>query len=237
MKKALVFVLAIFFLVGTFQTSFAKKEKTGKVKDNVFTDSKFEYHLEFLKNWKLKTENEPSLVRATLMKKNYQVDKSRRFSGHETNVPTIIIMADTTSLSLEEFKDEFLKEKPQIKNIDKYRMKFEFLTNSELLQEREILVDSIPAHILTFRKPYLITVANPTDKGSYRDEVRSDYDDPGVRNPEDSEKLVEDFIAGHLLFFKKGNEIYVIHFSCERQFIVENHREFTTIMDKWKFKE
>jgi len=223
MKRTVIFILATFFLVGAFQTSLAKKVKTGKVKGNVFADKKFVYQLTFLENWKLSTEKEPSMVRATLMKKNYQVDKSLRFSGYEVSVPTIIIMADTTSLSLEQFKKGFMEEseKIKIKNSGEYKLKLEFLTNSELLQEKEILVDSIPAYILTFKKKYFKTVYDPT-RGA---------------TPEGTEKIVEDFVAGHIVLFKKEKNIYVVHFSCERQYIGPNHREFTNIMSGWKFKE
>ncbi len=236
MRKTIILILALVFLFASFQTSFAKKEKTGKVKGNVFTDEKFEYQLTFLENWKLKTEKEPSLVRATLMKKNYQVDKSTRFGGYEVNIPTIILLADTTSFSLEQFKIELLKESKKIKNLDKYKLKLEFLTNSELLQEREILIDSLPAYILTFKKQYFKTAGDAT-KGSDRDEMSTVYDLPSAGSPEASEVIVEDFIAGHIVFFKKENNIFLVHFSCERQFIGPNHREFTNIMSGWKFEE
>lgn len=221
MRKTTIFILALFFLFAIFQTSFGKKEKTGKVKGNVFTDKKFGYQLTFLENWKLSTEKEPSLVRATLMKKNYQVDRSTRFGGYEVNIPTIIILADTTSLSLEDFKKALLEESKKIKNLDKYKMKLEFLTNSELLQERETLVDSIPAFILTFKKGYFKTTVDQTR---------------GI-TPEGTEVIVEEFIIGHIVFFKKEKNIFLVHFSCERQFIGPNHREFTNIMNGWEFKD
>lgn len=223
MRKTTIFILALFFIFANFQISFGKKEKTGKVKGNVFFDKKFGYQLTFLENWKLSTEKEPSLVRATLMKKNYQVDRSTRFGGYEVNIPTIIILADTTSLSLEEFKNAILQEskKIKIKNLDEYTLKLEFLINSELLQQREILVDSIPAFILTFKKRYFKTSI---------DETRG-------MTPEGTEVIVEEFIAGHIVFFKKEKNIFLVHFSCERQFIGPNHREFTNIMSGWEFKD
>lgn len=220
--------MVFWFLVGILivtipDLSWAKKQKTGKVKGNTFTDSKFAYELSFLKNWKLKDEKEPSLLRASLMKKNYQIDRiSSLQSRGEFNIPTILILADTTSLSIEEFKKAlFADGTKKIKNKDDYTLALEFLIGSEVMQESEILVDSIPARILTMRKPFERVVKDPTR----------------IRDPLGSARIINEFLLGYLLFFKPDRNIFLIQFSCERQFFAVNHEEFTRIMQGWEFKK
>ena len=222
MKKVITLILMGIFLVSISHLSWAKKQKTGKVEDHVFIDSKFAYQLSFLKNWKLKDEKEPSLLRASLMKKNYQIDQLSKQNRGEFNIPTIQIMADTTSLSTEEFKKELFAEKPKrIKNKDDYAITLEFLTGSEIMDESETLVDSIPAKILTMRKPFERLVTDPTM----------------VNDPLGDKRLVNDFLIGYILLFKQHKNIYLVHFYCERQFFGNNHEEFVKIMEGWKFKK
>jgi len=221
-KRITSVVLTIILLISISDLSWAKKQKTGKVKDHTFFDSKFAYELSFLKNWKLKDEKEPSLLRASLVKKNYRVDPLSKSSREEFNIPTILVFADTSSLSFEEFKNALFDENTRkIKNRDKYAVALEFLTGSEIMKESEILVDSIPAKIITMRKPFERMVEDPTK----------------TRSPMGSLRIINDFLLGYLLFFKHNKNIFVIHFSCERQFFGVNHEEFIKIMDGWRFKE
>lgn len=223
MKRIIFWLLVGILIVTISDLSWAKKQKTGRVKGNTFTDSKFAYELSFLKNWKLKDEKEPSLLRASLMKKNYQIDRiSSLQSRGEFNIPTILILADTTSLSIEEFKKALLADgTKKIKNKDDYTLALEFLMGSEVMQESEILVDSIPARILTMRKPFERVVKDPTR----------------TRDPLGSARIINEFLLGYLLFFKHDRNIFLIQFSCERQFFAVNHEEFTKIMQGWEFKK
>jgi hypothetical protein len=222
MKKIILVFLVGILIVSISHLSWAKKQKTGRVDKNTFTDSKFGYELTFLSNWKLKEEKEPSLLRASLMKKNYQIDRLSETSPSEFNIPTITIMADTTSLSVEEFKKALLTENTKkIKNRDDYAIKLDFLIGPEIIKETEILVDSIPARILSMRKPFERVVEDPTL----------------IHSPYGSQRIVNDHLLGYLLLFKHNERIYVIHFSCERQFFGNNHNEFTKIMEGWRFEK
>ncbi len=222
MKKVITLALMGILLVSISNLSWAKTQKTGEVKDHTFIDSKFKYELTFLSNWKLKDEKEPSSLRAILMKKNYQIDRiSSLQSRGDINIPTILILADTTSLSVEEFKQAlFVEESKKIKNREAYTLTLDFLTGSEIIEESKLLVDSIPANVFTMRKPFERVVKDPTR----------------TNDPLGSGRVINDFIIGYLLLFKYAQNIYVIHFSCERQFFGNNHEEFIKIMEGWRFK-
>ena len=220
-KKTFFLVLLGLLILSLPFVSWAKKEKTGKVKGNTFTDSKFGYQLTFLPNWKVKDEKEPSLVRANLTKKNYEIDWRIRVSRFEFNIPTILILADTTHLPLEDFSQAILAEDPKkISNKDEYRLRLDFLTGSEIVMESKTFVDSIPARILTMRKPFERAVDDPTQS----------------RSPLGSVRIIEEFLVGYLVVFKYEKNVYVVQLSCERQFFGINHEEFTKIMEGWKFR-
>lgn len=222
MRKIITLVLMGVLLVSVPDLCWAKKQKTGKVKGNTFTDSKFAYALSFLKNWKLKDEKEPSLLRASLMKKNYQIDPRSRISRSDFNIPTILVLADTTSLPLEEFRTAlFTEDGEKIKNKKEYQLRLDFLTGSEMVQESETLVDSIPARILTMRKPFERALDDITQ----------------ARSPLGSVRIITEFLVGYLVVFKHKNNVFVAQLSCERQFFGTNHEEFTRIMEGWKFKK
>ena len=220
--KKICFLIFIFSLILTiFPLSFAKKKSTGKVEGNVFSDERFGYSLTFLSNWKLKTEKEASLIRATLTKRNYEVDRSTRFASYEVTIPTIIIMADSTTLSLDEFSELLIESPKKLTRGEEYRLKLDFLTDAEKVEEKEFLMDSVSAKMLIFRKKYLKTIEDPQELSA----------------PEAGNVFVEESIVGYLLLFKNATNVFVIQFSCERQFLTPNRREFTTIMEGWRFKK
>jgi hypothetical protein len=220
--KRIYFLILVFSLILTiFQLSFAQKKRTGEVEGNVFTDKAFGYSLTFLSNWKLRTEKEPSLVRATLTKRNYEVDRSTRFASYEVTIPTIVIMADSTALSLEEFSELLFKNPKKLNKGEEYRLKLDFLTGAEKVEEKEILVDSLRTKMMAFRKRYLKAVEDPRK----------------LSTTGEGNVIVEEFISGYLLLFKRGTNIFVVQFSCERQFIAPNQQEFTAIMEGWRFKK
>jgi hypothetical protein len=221
MKKVVFLVLLGLLIFSVPDLSWAKKEKTGKVKGNTFTDSKFGYQLTFLSNWKLKDEKEPSLVRASLTQKNYEMDPGSRISRSDFNIPTILILADTTSLPLEEFREAlFTQDTKKISNRDEYHLRLDFLSGSEIVKESEALVDSIPAKILTLGKPFERALDDPTQ----------------THAPLGSVRIIKEFLAGYLVVFKYEKNVYVVQLSCERQFFGVSHEEFTRIMQGWRFQ-
>ena len=193
---------------------FAKKKKTGEVKKNVYTDSKFGFQITALRNWKVKTQKEPSLLRVFMTQKNYKVSRTRGASQQTTAIPTILILADTTSLSLAEVESCLFYKGKKLKNKDDYMMKLDLIPNSEYLGMGDVMIDSLPARMYTLQQKYKKTVDDPRQR----------------RSPMGSTVIIEDFLAGHVILFKKENRIYVVQFSCEREFFAPTNEEFQKII-------
>ena len=130
---SIVIIISIFLFV--FQLSWAKKEKTCKIEKDILTDEKFCYQLNVLSNWKIKLEKEPSLVRSTLTMKNYP---AATVSEGDVLIPTIIICADTTSLSLQQIEDYLIMDKGNFGNKDEYLKNLESIATYEFINNDSI---------------------------------------------------------------------------------------------------
>jgi len=219
--KKLTIVVASFFLLFLSATGSFAKEKTGEVKDNTYTDSKFGFQITGLQNWKVKKEGEPSLVRVFMTQKNYKVSTVPGASKYNTAIPTILVLADTTSLSLEQVDTCLIKTGKGLDNQDDFAIKLDLIRNSEIVEFHDIAVDSITAREYVLKKPYKKT-----------------GEDPRVRDPIfGSQVIIEDFLAGRVILFKKGRNLFVVQFSCEREFFYPNDSEFQKIIGSWKFMD
>jgi len=221
MKKLLVLSIIFFFVILSATNSYPKAEKTGKAEKNIYTDSKFSFQITGLKNWKVKTQKEPSLVRVIMTQKNYKVSSIPGASRYTTTVPSILVLADTTSLSLKQVEKCLLQDGKLLQNKADFIIKLDLIPNSEHLAIHDVIIDSVPAIDNTIKQPYKKTGEDIRE----RDPIYG------------SSVIIQDFLAGHVILFKKGKNIYVVQFSCEREFYYPTNSEFQKIIGSWKFTE
>jgi hypothetical protein len=218
MRKLMILGMTLLFAISATTPSLAG-DKTGEVKDNVFTDSKFGFEITGLQNWKVKKQDEPSLVRVLMTQKNYKVSSIPGASKYTTTIPSILVLAGTTSLSLEEVEKCLFKDEEGLADKEDFLIKLDLIVNSECLEIHDLTVDSIPARDYILKQPYKKT-----------------GEDPRVRDPiYGSQVIIQDFLAGHVILFKKGKTIFVVQSSCEREFFYPTDSEFQKIIGSWKF--
>ena len=221
MRKIVIVVLILAFTLCNATGPFAKPKKTGEVNKNVYTDSEFGFRITGLDNWKVKNQKEPSLLRLIMTQKNYKVSSIPGASKYTTAIPTVLILADTTSLSLEEVEQCLLGEGKALDNQDEFMIKLDLISNSENLEVHDVAIDSVPARDYILKQPYKKT-----------------GEDPRVRDPIfGSSVIIQDFLAGHVIVFKRGNYLYVVQSSCEREFFYPTDSEFQKMMATWEFTE
>lgn len=221
MKKLFVLAIMLVFVFLGAPHSYAKANKTGEVEKNVYTDSKFGFQITGLENWKMKAEKEPSLVRTVLTQRNYKTSTIAGASKYTTEIPTILVLADTTSLSLKQVEESLLQKGELLQNRDEFKIKLDMLFNSEYLEINEVVIDSIPAVDYILKQTY-----------------KKIGEDIRVKDPiNGSSVIIKDFLAGHILLFKKGEFIFVVQFSCEREFYYPVNSEFQKIIESWKFSQ
>ena len=218
MKKLAGLLIALTLLLAGASGSFAKAEKTGEVEENVYTDSKFGFQITGLDNWKVKADKEPSLARVVMTQKNFKVSSIPGADKHTTSIPTIIILADTTSLTLEQFEESLMGKGKLLQNKEEFMLKLDLLPNSETLETHDVTIDSVPSRDHTLKQPYKKT-----------------GEDLRINDPiHGSDVIIKDFVAGHVIIFKKGKSIFVVQSSCEREFFYPVSSEFQKILASWK---
>jgi len=220
MKRMIVGLTLITLILSGMNPCFAKKENTGEVKKNEYTDAKFGFQVTALPNWKAKTEKEPSLLRVFMTQKNYKVSTATVSAQHTTAIPTILILADTTSFSLAEVESCLFQKSEKLKNRDDYMLKLELIPNSENLGTGDVTIAKLPARMYTLQQKYQRVVEDIRERSS---------------SPSGGTVIIEDFLAGHVILFKKGNNLYMVQFSCEREFFAPTNEEFQKIIKSWKF--
>ena len=160
-------------------------------------------------------------MRVIMAQKNYKASNIPGASRYTTAIPTILVLTDTTSLSLKQVEESLLKEGKLLQNRDEFMIKLDLISNSEYLEIHDVMIDSVPARDYTLKQPYKKT-----------------GEDIRVRDPVyGSSVIIQDFLAGHVILFKKGKNIYVVQFFCEREFYYPVNSEFHKIIGSWKFIE
>ncbi len=220
MRKIVSLLLLFVFFLCFYEFSPAKDKKTGEIKKDTLVDERFGYQLSVLSNWKINLEKEPSLVRSTLTKKNYQVNRSSTLFEEERLIPTIVICADTTSLSLPEIENNLIKGKGSFKDKDEYLRHLETIATYELSNSMDIVLDSVAGRAYGFKKSYTRQVVDPSQ--SY--------------GPSGGDLITqEDYYIGEVVLLKKGDDLYIIQLTAEREYFAVIEKEFSRMLESWKF--
>ncbi len=194
-------------------------ENTGKVEKNIYTDSRFGFQVASLSNWKVKSEKEPSLSRVIMTQKNYKSSNIPGGSQYNPAIPSIVILVDTTSLTLKQVEENLLGKEGYLPKKNEFMIKLDLIANSEYIEIHDITIDSIPARDYTIRQPYKKTGEDLRVHDSmYGNSV-----------------IIQAFLAGHVILFKRDKFIYVVQFSTEAEFYYPNNVEFQKIISSWKF--
>lgn len=191
-----------------------KKPKSGKVKDNVYTDSKYGFSINVLDGWKYKTQNAKSGFRLMLIKKTFETPFRYSSAPDYTMNPKITMWVGETNYTPFQFIDSLLS--------DSYKSD----SKKELLKEFEILRDRISEGgntreklIAKQKKPIKfgkgIKAVSWTGKLNYRREIANSASSIGGTR-------VKGSYGGALIAVKKGKMIYMFHMISEIEYFKPN---------------
>ncbi len=216
MKKLRIGFLALWYFILFFVSGLAAKDKlkTGALEKNSFTDSAFGYTTTFPPLWKSKVKDEPSLVRLTLEKNDVQINP--RFSLECSNAgtrPRFLILADTTSLILDDFV-KLLFGGGSWKKRGEYLKALDWRPMDAELDRRRVIVVGQPGIQMSFAR----------DMTAYFAETR-----------ETSSGM--EFRAQVVTVFKRGDRIYTTVLFSSKFFLDSNARDVMLVFTNWKFFE
>ena len=217
MKKLITFVLLSALAVTA--DAGRKREKSGVVNGNTFTDSRYGFQLTSDGNWGIKTTDGEAPFRVIFVQKKFEVPSEYQATPDYTKVPRIVMYVDTTTVGPYAFVDSLVSQ--TYKSLQKSAILKEF----ELLAEQELTARA--------RQPFTVG----SDKGvrwdgraPYRKEVQLD-------NSGTAAKLVRSAYLGSIVAVKHGNLMLVFHVMSEEAFFQTVMPEAVKIISSLKWLE
>ncbi len=197
------------------------KQKSAEFKDGTLQDSSLGYSLQVPKNWRVKTFDEPSLIRAMLIKKNYEVNREVKDLGGDFTIPEIRLFSRPDTLSPAEFIEELKRSTLSHKSDDRIINQFELLLSGEYLSVQEVEIAGLKCLQAIFRRNYTRELQVDPFDPKYRQ-----YGGLIARNEYDVHEIY---------VFRSGENLFVIQAFAEREFYPGNREEFAKILGTLKF--
>ena len=175
MKKIGYVVLALFFVCLIYSPVLAGK-KAGEIKDGIFTDANYNFSIAGPEGWGTKISSAKKLLRLAMSQKSYPYPRHFQGGGKEdyAQIPMIHVMADTTSLTVEQFVDSLLDEKFKSKQKKIFLRSLKLITkNYEILKKKEVTVKKAKAIEIEVRQQYSMEIS--ADRDTDRADVVNDY--------------------------------------------------------------
>ncbi len=215
MKRLLIFFLTI-IMAFNIAGARKKKNKAGEIKDEIYTDFKYDFTLKAPEDWKSSIKKSDSEVRLVLSKKVYEIPIDYQSQPTYTKIPKITVFVDTTSMPLEWFVDSLLSDKYKSDQKKMIMEECEVLSISEIYVEEfrkikhsKMSTGDINGIILTGERRYRINIPNP----------------------------VTNFYGGAIFLTKKDDNIFIFHFICEKFYFEDLYQDFMGIMNTMQFIE
>ncbi len=203
------FVIIALLIAIAVPSGFArrKKPKAGKLENNTYTDVGYGFKITLPEGWKVKVGYAKDHFRLSLVQKKYEIPPDYLNTPDYTQVPKIIVWADTTTMGATAFVDSLVSptfKSEQKKNIYKeFELLNEALVSSRTYRDplvqkkrRMIEVDGSRGVLWAGRATYLKEVALSASATGGGKRVRGAY-------------------GGNVIALKKDNRIVVFHMMCE----------------------
>ncbi|RKX28463.1 MAG: hypothetical protein DRP47_04295 [Candidatus Zixiibacteriota bacterium] len=107
LKRLCILLIALVICIPNAQAR-KKKPKSGKIENLVYTDSKYNFQLTLLDNWKARLKKLDDNYRLVLIQENYQIPPDYADSPDYTLVPRLTIYVAETNVSPFELLDSLL---------------------------------------------------------------------------------------------------------------------------------
>lgn len=220
MRTILAFCLAISVIL-PIPAVLGGKQKTAEFKDGLLKDTLFGYSLRVPKNWRVKVFDEPSVLRAMLLKKNYEVNREVKDLGGDFTIPEVRLFSRPDTITATTFLDELKRSVLSHKSEDKIINQLELLLSGEFVTAQEVELAGNKCLQGIFRRNYTRELQTDPFDPKYRQ-----YGGLIARNEYDVHEIY--------IFSKDGN-LFVMQAFAEREFYPNNKDEFSTMLSSLNF--
>ncbi len=209
MKIFLTFVLC-FALVLSFVSAPVEAKKVGEVKEDIFTDNDHKFSMLTFNEWSVKIGSKSkSPLRLTMLQKSFAVSQEFQGAGKEdfAQIPTIKVLVDTCSASLEDFIAGLTDPKKKRTKQEKFFLKNLLLIKKphEIKKSSDVTLQDAKAKILSVRQSYVKEVSQ---SGS------------------DRATVVNGFISGYIFVTIREGKVYVVTLCSE-------YKQENNYISKW----
>lgn len=180
-----------------------KKELAGVAKDKVYQDAEYGFQFKIHDNWSAKINKADVNSRVVLIQKNWAVPPQYKAARDYTEVPHLVVFADTTSLSAGAFVDSLVSPTFKSKAKKEITKEFGFLSlQDQVVKNRRVMtVAGQTAVMWHAESKYVKEIAESMSSSA------------GIR--------VSGALSGMMLAVKNGNLIVLFHLMCESNFFNE----------------
>ena len=220
MKKLILACLVLALLVPSLQAR-PPKEKAGKVKDQLYTDKKYNFSFSIGKGWKYKVQFDKENFRIVLTQRSYETPPNYIDNPGYTKAPRIVVYADTSSISAIVFLDSL------VSGTYSSDQKKEILKEFEIINEQAVEEGTERDKTVT-RKRRTVTIdelpaALWEGKANYRKYVSTSVSAIGG-------KRVYGAYGGGIVVAKKNNTIVLFHVISEWDYFANVMQDALTMI-------
>jgi len=196
--KRFVYVAVTVCFVVTLWAVPGFTKQAGEIKDGVYTDTDYQFSLKVPVGWSAKVKEAKSALRLAMDQTS--ADPPKQFTGDLRDymqIPTVVVIVDTTSLTVGQFIDNLLSPKFESKQKSGMLRLLKLISKPhEILKRSEVTFEDASATMIEARQPYEMEVSA---RGS------------------DRAIVVNDHKYGSMFFTVRDGRVYVIHLICEYQ--------------------
>jgi hypothetical protein len=193
----------VLLVVASASYAARKKESAGAVKDKIYQDAAYGFQFKVHDNWSAKVNKADFNSRVVLIQKNWAVPPQYSEARDYTQVPHLVVFADTTSLSSGAFIDSVLSPTYKSKAKKEITKEFEFLGLSDrVVKNRRVMTVAGQTAVMWHAEcKYVKEIAETASSSA------------GIR--------VSGAYSGMMLAVKKGDLLLLFHLMCESNFFGE----------------
>jgi hypothetical protein len=215
-KKHLTIALTLLFLFSLIGMPVQAK-KAGEIENDIYSDNDFGFSFKVPDKWSVKVKKSKSALRLTMEEKSPV--PPQQFQGELRDymqIPTIKILADTTSLTCEEFVDSLLSPEYDNKQKNFFMKSLNLISKPHEIQKRSnVTFEGANATVLEARQAYTMEVSA---RGSDRADVINDHK------------------KGAIFFTVRDGNVIIIHMICEYKTSTSLMGVFDALLKSLTFK-
>ncbi|UCD17738.1 MAG: hypothetical protein JSV44_02215 [Candidatus Zixiibacteriota bacterium] len=216
MKRFLIVCLALLACFGTVSAR-KKSPKSGKIENNVYTDSKYNFQLTLLENWEAKLQKPKKKLRLVLTQNDHEIPGELMQFPSMAKVPGLDIYIVKVPFTPAAFVDSLVS--------NSYKSKIK----KEVLKDLIALEETVVFDGLTTEKKRGVKIDN---KQAFQWEGVSHY----TKKLGMGETIPRTYAVA-LTAIKNGDNMMVFVLECERTFFHKIIKEVTAMIESLKWPE